>query len=324
MRVGQQLRVVHRHRRGPGELGSQLHGVLGERVAAFGIGIDRADHLIADDQRQRQRGVHAHPGYPATEVRPTAVTAQRSAHCGSPRLHAGDAWPLVQFVVLNRVDLVDKYRRRRPGLDAGYAVLRVDQCDARAVGAGNRLGRELRHVAGAGRSRLGRRPQSRPPRAAPHTVRPRLLPVGWGRVRAVAALCDRAGRRSRPTCPPRVAPLTTNKFTLCRASEESVDERQRVGAPQLARRRLGDHSRLEHHHVAGPDIDLGNHLVGHLLLDAAHLGGILPAVATPPRRRTSPARVPRPGAPPRHSPAGPRRRGRRRVRCRSGRCCGRP
>src|ERR1700758_2688582 len=90
--------------------------------------------------------MHTHPGYPATEVRPAAVTAQRSAHRGASRLHTGDAWPLVQLFVLNCVDLLNKCRCRRPRLDAGYAVSRIDQCNAHTFGARDRLSRELRHV----------------------------------------------------------------------------------------------------------------------------------------------------------------------------------
>ena len=52
--------------------------------------------------------MHAHPRHPATEARPTAVAAQRSTDGGSPRLHTRDARPLVQFVVLDGVDLVDE------------------------------------------------------------------------------------------------------------------------------------------------------------------------------------------------------------------------
>ena len=44
-----------------------------------------------------------------------------------------------------------------------------------------------------------------------------------------------------------------------------------MGPSQFPRWRLGDHARLEHNHIAGPYIYLGNHLVCHLLLDAAHL-----------------------------------------------------
>src|ERR1700752_3481063 len=93
----------------------------------------------------------------------------------------------------------------------------------------------------------------------------------------MAALCDRAGHRSRPTS---LLPYTlvTVKFTLRRVPKKSADERQRMGAPQLPRRCLGDRSRLEHNYVAGPDIDLGNHLVGHLMLDAAPLDRVLPGV----------------------------------------------
>ena len=90
--------------------------------------------------------MHVHPGDPATEVRPAAVAAQRSAHGGPPRLHTRYAWPLVQFVVLNRVDVLDKDRRGRPSLDAEFAVPLVDQSDAHTVGAGNRLDGELGHV----------------------------------------------------------------------------------------------------------------------------------------------------------------------------------
>ena len=45
-------------------------------------------------------------------------------------------------------------------------------------------------------------------------------------------------------------------------------------APQLPRRCLRDHSRLEHNHVAGPDVDLGNNLMGHLMLDAVDLAAL--------------------------------------------------
>src|ERR1700761_1685135 len=90
--------------------------------------------------------MHAHASRPATEVRPTVVTAQRSAHCGALRLHTGDAWALVQFAVLRRVDVVNDHRARRPRVHAGYAVLWIDQRDTDTVGARNRLCSELRHV----------------------------------------------------------------------------------------------------------------------------------------------------------------------------------
>ena len=64
LRMVEQLRVVHRHRRGPCELRAQLHGMLTEGVPGPGIRVDRADQLVADQHRQRQRGVHAHPGHP--------------------------------------------------------------------------------------------------------------------------------------------------------------------------------------------------------------------------------------------------------------------
>ena len=89
--VVEQLPVVHRHRRRPCELRAQLHGVLAERVAAAGVGVDGADQLIADQHRQRQRGMHAHPGHPTAEARPAPVTSQRSADSGPPRLHTRDA-----------------------------------------------------------------------------------------------------------------------------------------------------------------------------------------------------------------------------------------
>ena len=50
----------------------------------MGVGVDRADHPVTDDQRQRQRRVHTHPRHPATEMRPPAVAAQRSTDPGRP------------------------------------------------------------------------------------------------------------------------------------------------------------------------------------------------------------------------------------------------
>src|SRR5258707_14987479 len=48
--------------------------------------------------------------------------------------------------------------------------------------------------------------------------------------------------------------------------------------PQLARRRLGDGPRTEHHDVAWPHVDLFEHLVRHLVLDAANLGRVLEGI----------------------------------------------
>ena len=45
-------------------------------------------------------------------------------------------------------------------------------------------------------------------------------------------------------------------------------------AAQLPGRCLGDHARLEDHDVAGPDVDVGEDLVGHLALDPADLNRI--------------------------------------------------
>src|ERR1700738_4749318 len=58
----------------------------------------------------------------------------------------------------------------------------------------------------------------------------------------------------------------------------SADQRQRLTAPQLPGRRLGDHPWLEHHYVAWPDVDLCHYLVGHLLLDPTNLSGVSPTV----------------------------------------------
>src|SRR3984957_9136766 len=66
------------------------------------------------------------------------------------------------------------------------------------------------------------------------------------------------------------------------------DQCERVGAPQFSRRRFRDHSWLEHNHVAGTDIDLGDHLVGNLTLDAAHLGWVLPGIGFDGNRESLP------------------------------------
>src|ERR1700736_3694284 len=88
-----------------------------------------------------------HPGHPTTEARPPTVAAQRTTNDGPLRLHGGDARPLVEFAVLNVVDLLHEHRRCRPRLHPRFVRLRVDQRHARTVDAGNRLSRELRHLA---------------------------------------------------------------------------------------------------------------------------------------------------------------------------------
>ena len=198
-RAGQQLRVVHRHRRRPGELRTQLHGVLAERVAVVGIGVDRADHLVADHQRQRQRRVHAHPRHPAAEARPAVVAAQRSADGGPPGLHARDARPLVELVVLDGVDLVDELRGGRPRLDARCRRRAAsDQRDAGAVDAGNGLDGEL------ARRRRAFRSTPRAPATIPATpLSPACRSISSASSCAAdrsgcGGGCDRAVRRSRP------------------------------------------------------------------------------------------------------------------------------
>src|ERR1700752_4332478 len=57
-----------------------------------------------------------------------------------------------------------------------------------------------------------------------------------------------------------------------------ADEGDRSGPPKLARRRLGDGAGAQHHDVARPHVDLGHHFVSDLVLDAAHLGRVLPGV----------------------------------------------
>jgi hypothetical protein len=50
------------------------HGVLVERFAVVAVGVDRADHMVRNQQRQRQRRVDAHLGEPCTEPRPADIT----------------------------------------------------------------------------------------------------------------------------------------------------------------------------------------------------------------------------------------------------------
>src|ERR1700738_5010297 len=56
------------------------------------------------------------------------------------------------------------------------------------------------------------------------------------------------------------------------------DQRGGVGTSQLARRRLRDCPGTEHHDVARPHVDLADDLVGYLVLDAAHFGGVLEGI----------------------------------------------
>ena len=61
---------------GPANCEAQRHGVLGEGVAVARIRIDRSDHLVVDDQWQRQHGMHTHPCDTSTEMWPAAVTSE--------------------------------------------------------------------------------------------------------------------------------------------------------------------------------------------------------------------------------------------------------
>src|SRR5271155_2898468 len=56
------------------------------------------------------------------------------------------------------------------------------------------------------------------------------------------------------------------------------DQRDGGGPSQLARRRLRDCPGTEHDDVARPNIDLTDDLVGDLVLDAAHFGGVLEGI----------------------------------------------
>src|SRR5581483_6986522 len=57
------------------------------------------------------------------------------------------------------------------------------------------------------------------------------------------------------------------------------DQGHGVRAAQLARRRLRDRAGTQYHDVAWTHVDLANHLVGDLMLDAPHLGRVLPCIA---------------------------------------------
>ena len=127
--------------------------------------------------------MHAHPRHPATEARPAAVAPQRSADGGSPRLHARDARPLVQFLVLDGIDLVDEIRCGSSSLNRRPTFARVDQRNTGTVDAGNGIGGELgdlaqqlEHAAGA-----GHHPGQR--RAARRAGRLRPLPVARWTIR---------------------------------------------------------------------------------------------------------------------------------------------
>ena len=194
-----------------------------------------------------------------------------------------------------------------------------DQRDARAVDAGNGLSRELRHVAEQIDHAAGAGHQPGHPSHSGMQVDLVRFELCGATGRAAVAFRDRAGRRNQPWCIDESTRRAAPNWA-CR----SVDERQGVRAPQLARRGLGDHARLEHHHIAGPHVDLGEHLMGDLPLDTAHLRRDPRTPCTPPPPRTSPGTGRRPAAPRRRNPAAPRRRGLRHVRCRSGRCCARP
>ena len=123
--------------------GYRAHRMLGERIPVVGVGVDRADHLFTDRQRQGQHRMHTHACHPAAEAWPAAVAAQRAADRGSPGPHAADARTLAQLLVLQGVDDADELDGHRPRLDARVPMARVDQRDARAVGTRDGLHREL-------------------------------------------------------------------------------------------------------------------------------------------------------------------------------------
>ncbi len=79
-------------------------------------------------------------------------------------------------------------------------------------------------------------------------------------------------------------PVPWTGFDLINTFNKSVvrnalgDERDRSGTAQFARRRLRDGARPKHHDVARTHVDLGHHLMGDLVLNAAHLDRVLPGV----------------------------------------------
>ena len=115
MRVGQQLSLYTETTAGLGEPGPQPHGVVGERVAVFGVGVDQAVTWSSTINGAR-RGVTRIRATLAPEVRPDGYRCPASRSLSVGPTHAGDAWTLAELVVLDHVDLLHKFRRGRPGV----------------------------------------------------------------------------------------------------------------------------------------------------------------------------------------------------------------
>ena len=139
--LGQDLGVVHRHRRRPGEQLPDPYCLRPERVLRVGVDVQRTHHPVRQQQRQRQHAVHTHPPDPRTEPGPAGLPAERPGRLRAPGLDRQQARAFAQ-PVLHVVDRMDELR-------AGDHRLRPVVLQHRQPGAfraRDRLHRELRDV----------------------------------------------------------------------------------------------------------------------------------------------------------------------------------
>ena len=91
--------------------------------------------------------MHAQPGDSSAEAWPADITAERSADNRVPSLHARDAGPFVENLILEVVDLADELACHSPGLNLQFPTRRgAHQSDAGAGGARNRVRGKLSHI----------------------------------------------------------------------------------------------------------------------------------------------------------------------------------
>src|SRR5581483_6961952 len=106
--LAEYLRVVDGHGSRRGEQLAELYGMLVEDVLAVGVDVDRANHLIREQQRQRERAVHSETSDPGSESRPHLLPAERARTYGAPFQRGGDARALLDRDVLDLVNLGDE------------------------------------------------------------------------------------------------------------------------------------------------------------------------------------------------------------------------
>jgi hypothetical protein len=145
-RLGEDLRVVHGDRRGFGEQLAEFGGVLIEDILVVGVDVDRPDHLIGQQQRQRQCTVHAQPAHTGAEPRPHLLPAQRPRPHRAALQCCGDAGTLLQGDVLNFVDFSDKRRTRRQRFHHVVDPIDLQQGHPGTLCAGDRVHCECRHL----------------------------------------------------------------------------------------------------------------------------------------------------------------------------------